>query len=64
VLATDAPVTEQELRAAISSRVDGTVTISGFPEMGNDLYTTPVVLGDVPLLTDAYAPTDSLIQVQ
>ncbi|HAL29237.1 MAG TPA: spermine synthase [Coriobacteriia bacterium] len=64
VLATDAPVTEQELRTAISSRVDGRVTINGFAEMGNDLYTAPVAVSDVPLLTDAHAPTDSLIKVQ
>jgi len=64
VLATDTHVTEQELRTAIASRVDGRVTVDGFAEMADDLYTAPVAVADVPPLTDAHAPTDSLIQVQ
>lgn len=64
VLATDAQVSEQALRDAIASRVNGAVTIDGFAEMADDLYTEPVAVEDVPLLTDSHAPTDSLIQVQ
>ncbi len=63
MLATDTDVTEQELRARIDSRVDGRVSVPGFAEFDDDLYTELVPLGDVPLLTDDYAPTDSLIHV-
>lgn len=64
VLATDTRVAEADLRERIASRVDGVVTIDGFADMADDLYTEPVPLEDVPLLTDSHAPTDSLIQVQ
>lgn len=64
VLATDSKLTETQLRSRIESRVDGVVTIDGFDRMADDLYTSPVALGDVPLLTDSHAPTDSLIKVQ
>ncbi|MRS11913.1 MAG: spermine synthase [Actinobacteria bacterium] len=64
VLATDAHLSEPELRGRIASRVDGVVTIGGFPEMADDLYTDPVPVADVPVLTDSHAPTDSLIEVQ
>ncbi len=64
VLATDTRVTEDALREAIASRVDGTVSIDGFAGMAEDLYTAPVEVADVPLLTDSHAPTDSLMQVQ
>jgi len=64
VLATDTPMSEDELRDTIATRVNGTVTIDGFAEMADDLYTEPVPVADVPLLTDSHAPTDSLIQVQ
>jgi spermidine synthase len=64
VLATDTRVSETELRARIESRVDGAVSIEGFAGMADDLYTAPVAVADVPLLTDSHAPTDSLIQVQ
>ncbi len=63
VLATDTRVTESDLREVIASRVDGAVTIDGYAEMAEDLYTAPVEVADVPLLTDSHAPTDSLIQV-
>lgn len=63
VLATNQDVTESQLLSHIESRVDGIVTIEGFEAMGADLYTRPVEMGDVPLLTDDHAPTDSLIQV-
>jgi spermidine synthase len=64
VLATDEPLAEGELMADIESAVDGRVTIRGFEEFGEDLYTDVVRLADVPLLTDSHAPTDSLIEVQ
>ncbi|MHB1016989.1 MAG: spermidine synthase [Coriobacteriia bacterium] len=64
VLATDMPVDDTALGQAIVSRVDGTVSIEGFPEMFGDMYTAVVPVADVPLLTDANAPVDSLIDVQ
>jgi hypothetical protein len=39
------------------------VTIKDFETFGNDLWTEVVPVGDVPELTDAFAPTDSLINV-
>jgi len=63
VLATDSDVTGPELLARVRARVDGRVQVSGFAEMANDLYTTAVETSDVPVMTDAYAPTDSLISV-
>jgi spermidine synthase len=64
VLATSSTLPTDELLRRIGNRVDGRVSIAGFPEMRDDLYTALVELGDVPLMTDAHAPTDSLIQVQ
>jgi hypothetical protein len=64
VLATDADVTGQQLLARIASAVDGRSQVPGLSKMGADQYTGMVELGDVPLLTDAYAPTDSLITVK
>jgi SAM-dependent methyltransferase len=64
VLATDIRLPESELRARIADRVGGIVTIPDFEAMADDLYTTPVPVADVPLLTDAHAPVDSLIEVQ
>lgn len=64
VLATDAPADDARMLGAIASRVDGRVTISGFAEMAQDLYSSPVEVADVPLLTDSHAPTDELIEVQ
>jgi len=64
VLATNAHVTETELRQRIGDRVDGRVSIAGFDRMAEDLYTDLVPVADVPLLTDSHAPTDSLIEVQ
>ena len=63
MLATDAPFGKAEFLARISGRVGGRVTVSGFEEFGRDLYEGPVTTDDVPLLTDAHAPTDSLIRV-
>ena len=64
VLATDTRLSEDELRERIESRVDGSVSITGFAEMADDLYTERVRVEDVPLLTDSHAPTDALIDVQ
>jgi len=64
VLATDADVTESELRRRIGGRVEGRVSVEGFDRMAEDLYTAVVRVADVPLLTDSHAPTDSLIEVQ
>lgn len=63
VLATDADVSQAELLGRIEDRVGARVTIDGFETFGEDLYTEIVPVADVPELTDAFAPTDSLIQV-
>ena len=63
VLATDAPFTSEQLLARIADRVGGRITIDGFEGFGTDLYSEPVRVEDVPLLTDQHAPTDSLIEV-
>lgn len=63
VLATDADLTRSDLLARVRSRADGRVTVPGYADMGADLYTGVVRLADVPLLTDDYAPVDSLIEV-
>ncbi|MDO8964120.1 MAG: fused MFS/spermidine synthase [Coriobacteriia bacterium] len=64
VLATDADVTNTDLVHRIGDRIDGRVSIAGYPEMALDLYTGMVPVADVPKMTDAYAPTDSLIDVK
>jgi spermidine synthase len=64
LLATDAPLSRTELLARIRGRVGARSQVPGFAEMADDLYDTAVPLADVPLMTDAYAPTDSLISVQ
>ncbi|MDH4139194.1 MAG: fused MFS/spermidine synthase, partial [Coriobacteriia bacterium] len=63
VIATDADISEETLRERVNRRVDQRVTIDGFDEFAEDLYTQVVPVGDVPLLTDDYAPTDSLIEL-
>ena len=63
VLATDADISAPELQSRIADRVDGRVTINDFETFGDDLYTAIIPLVDVPLLTDEFAPTDSLINV-
>ncbi len=40
---------------------EGRVRIDGFVHDAGDLYEGPIQTGDVPLLTDDYAPTDALI---
>jgi len=63
VLASDTDVSAGELTRRIESGVDGRVKLEGFSAFGKDLYTPFIPVGDVPLLTDAYAPVDSLIKV-
>ena len=64
VLASDADVTRPELLRRVSSSVDGRVKLDGFPAFSADLFGGIVPLADVPVMTDAYAPTDSLIDVR
>jgi spermidine synthase len=63
LLATDAVVPAEEFEVRVAGRVGGRVTIDGFPSFLDDLYTGSIDVSDVPLLTDAYAPVDSLIEV-
>ena len=63
MLATDEAIDERVLVDRIESRVDGKVTVDGFDRFGASLYSGLIELADVPVLTDAYAPTDSLIRV-
>lgn len=64
MLATDRPLSRTELLASIRGRAGGMVSVPGFASMADDLYEDTVAIADVPLLTDSYAPTDSLIPVQ
>ena len=64
VLASDADVSDAELMRRIETGVDGRVKVAGFPGFSADRYSDIVPLGDVPAMTDAFAPTDSLIDVQ
>jgi spermidine synthase len=63
VIATDADVTCEQLLDRIATSLSGSAQTPGFAAMGKDLYTKLVPVSDVPLLTDEYAPTDSLIQL-
>ena len=63
VLASDSGVSRDLLMRRIADRVGGRVTVPGFESFGRDLYGGVIEMGDVPNLTDAYAPTDSLIAV-
>ncbi|MBW6468744.1 MAG: fused MFS/spermidine synthase [Coriobacteriia bacterium] len=63
LLATDTRMSETELLGRIGSRVGGRVKVDGFDRFGESLYRGLVEQGDVPVLTDTYAPTDSLIRV-
>jgi spermidine synthase len=63
LLATDADISRAALLSRIESRVDGTVEVDGFETFGTRLYDGLIELADVPVLTDSYAPTDSLIRV-
>jgi hypothetical protein len=63
LLATDTRIEDAELLGRIESGVDGRVKVDGFEEFGESLYRGLVEQGDVPVLTDSHAPTDSLIRV-
>jgi len=63
VLASDADVSDDELVRRVESSVDGRVKLAEYPSFAADLYTNTIVADDVPLLTDAFAPVDSLIKV-
>lgn len=56
LLATDAPVTEEELLASIADRVGGRVTVPAFHRFGEDLVRGGIRTGDVPILTDPRPP--------
>ncbi|HEY5517410.1 MAG TPA: fused MFS/spermidine synthase [Coriobacteriia bacterium] len=64
VLATDSDTSGAELLARVRAKVDGRVKVEGFADMADDIYTGLVKTTDVPIMTDAYAPTDSLISVE
>lgn len=64
LLATDARITQADLLRRIETRLDGRVTIPGFEAFGADLHTATVRMSDVPELTDAHAPADSLIKIE
>jgi len=64
VLASDTDVTAEEFASRIRSNVDGRVRVAGFSELSKDLYTPVIETQGVPLLTDAYAPVDSLIDIR
>jgi len=64
VLATDSDVTGSELLARVRACVDGRVQVSGFAEMADDIYSKAVGTSDVPMMSDSYAPTDSLISIK
>jgi len=57
ILATDANVSEGELRSRIGDRVDGRVTVPAFDRYGEDLYTGEIRCGDVPLIVDPPKPS-------
>lgn len=52
LLATDAPMTAEQLTARIESRVDGRVSLPEFHEFGADLYLKGVRTGDVATYCD------------
>jgi hypothetical protein len=52
LLATDAPVSTDQLLARIAGRVDGRVTVPAFELFGEDLFTGEIRTGDVPIITD------------
>jgi spermidine synthase len=52
VLASDTPLTADELAERIGDRVGGMVTVPAFERFAEDLYRGKVRTGDVPLLTD------------
>jgi spermidine synthase len=61
LLATNATVDEATLRKRVTERVGGLVRVPKFQGFCDDLYTASIPTTDVPVLTDRYAPVDSLI---
>ena len=64
VLASDTDISRTELLSRVADGVGGRVKLAGFSAFADDLLTDVVPMGDVPVMTDAYAPTDSLIDVR
>lgn len=64
ILGTDQPVLTpaQFAQAASAAAVALPVTIEGFARAAADFYTRPIDTGDVPILTDDFAPVELLIQ--
>jgi spermidine synthase len=56
MMASDAELSQDELLDRIASRVDGTVTVTGFERFGEDLYRGSVRSGDVGIITDLRPP--------
>ena len=52
LVATDSPLTDDELLDRIAGRAGGRVSVPGFATFGQDLYRGAVRSGDVPLLLD------------
>jgi spermidine synthase len=52
LLASDAPLTDDELRQRLENRVYGRVSVPGFAMFSDDLYPGKVRTGDVPIITD------------
>jgi spermidine synthase len=52
LLATDASITSDELRARIADRAGGIVTVRGFETFGDDLYEGEIDMDDAPILRD------------
>jgi spermidine synthase len=63
LLATDAETSQREFERGVADRAGGRVKVAEFESFARDLYPGMIPLADVPILTDEYAPTDSLIQV-
>lgn len=64
VFATDVTMPRQLLLERIATRAGGRVAQEGFPGFAQDLYEAPIATGDVPTLTDSFAPTDTLLPVK
>ena len=56
LVATDAPVTDEELLERIADRVGGRVTVPAFHQFGEDLVRGGIRTGDVPILSDPRPP--------
>jgi spermidine synthase len=52
LLASDAEVSDAELRARLADRVGGKITVPAFERFGEDLLAGEIRTGDVPIITD------------